>query len=249
MPLESGNPKNRHTDLYLAAKASYGSLDFLKIVLRATILAGKVRIISFLAARSRRGDDITQRGNIVTLTNTFFSGSWLYQSHKMTLLRPRPRIQTGVKKLKTWGYLHILWRKNSLKVKKVTILPHLTVPVKDELAGLLLLLLNPDVQPAVGCLQFLQSLMKNKQTLTGFLKTCNSKYTGAQNQATKQHPNPRPETAQHSTAEHFCFTNESLPWINDYCSVGSTTGRHGPCCLVRSLPKYNCLHRMDSFQQ
>jgi hypothetical protein len=54
------------------------------------ILPGKV---SFLVAGSRGGDDITQRwGNIVTLTNKFFSGSRPYQSHKMALLRPRPRI-------------------------------------------------------------------------------------------------------------------------------------------------------------
>ena len=79
-------------------------------------------------------DDITQcrvnhpmSGNIVTLTNKFFSGPRPYQSHKMTLVRPRPRIQTALKKLKTWGHLHELLRKNSLKVKKVTILPHLTV--------------------------------------------------------------------------------------------------------------------------
>ncbi len=82
--------------------------------------------------------------------------------------------------------------------------------------------------------------MKSKQTLTGVLKkSWNSKCSGALNQATKQHPNPRPETAQHSTAEHFCFTNVSLQWINDYCSVGSTTGRHGPCCLARPLTEYN----------
>ncbi len=73
-------------------------------------------------------DDITQWwGNIVTLTNKFFSRPRPYQSHKMTLVWPRPRIQTALKKLKTWGHLHELLRKNSLKVKKVTILPHLTV--------------------------------------------------------------------------------------------------------------------------
>jgi hypothetical protein len=76
------------------------------------------------------GDDISQWwGNIVTLTNKFFSGPRPYQSHKMTLVRPRPRISTALKKLKTWGHLHELLRKNSLKVKKVTILPHLTVRI------------------------------------------------------------------------------------------------------------------------
>jgi hypothetical protein len=78
-------------------------------------------------------DDITQWwGNIVTLTNKFFSGPRPCLSHKMTLVRPRPRIYTALKKLKTWGHLHELLRKNLLKVKKVTILPHLTVRKKRQ---------------------------------------------------------------------------------------------------------------------
>jgi hypothetical protein len=47
----------------------------------------------FQVTEPEGGDDITQRwGNIVTLTNKFFSGPRPYQSHKMTLLGPRPRI-------------------------------------------------------------------------------------------------------------------------------------------------------------
>jgi hypothetical protein len=45
--------------------------------------------------------------------------------------------------------------KSTVASRETLLLNIRRLPVKDELAGLLLLLLNPDVQPAVGCLQFL----------------------------------------------------------------------------------------------